>query len=104
MPGALFSFIPILNLPSPSSVITFFLYLFSSFISCRKNFLQDDLQAFQFHHKDENNDIKSSETSKKIINYEYNPLKEWIQKEKGVALYGNCHKMLHSKHFVKKSK
>jgi len=76
----------------------------SKCIGCRKNFLQDNLPALQFHHRDEKNDIKRSETSKKIKNYEYNHLKEWLLRENCVALCGNCHKMLHSKHFEKNHK
>ena len=45
------------------------------------------------------NDIKDSETYKKIKNYEYNHMKEWLKKEDCVALCGNCHKMVHSNHF-----
>jgi len=71
---------------------------------CRKITAYDYLPAIQFHHRDGRNDIKGSETYKKIKNYEFNHMKEWLKKENCVALCGNCHKMVHSNHFERKHK
>jgi len=68
-------------------------------VGCRNTSAQVNLPAIQFHHRDGKNDIKGSETFKKIKNYEYNHMKEWLKEEDCVALCGNCHKMVHSNHF-----
>ncbi len=74
-------------------------------VGCKKKFLHDNLPALHFHRRDEKNNIQSSETSKKIKNYEYSHLKEWLQRKTVlhcVEIAIKCYILNNSKKVIKK--